>query len=138
MKWVNVVKSMVIAYCCTFITVISKFSSIGFSLFHCTKQTWSYLLRVSSVIVTKFVGNCGFGHIHWRNPYWKASILVQCLIRFSYILDLPPPPPELIDGGPDPSSPKSGTFKMLQQHIDSGTAGMWFCCLCREGFLENA
>ena len=22
-------------------------------------------------------GNCGFGHIYWRNPYWKTSFFVQ-------------------------------------------------------------
>ena len=28
----------------------------------------SFALRISSVNVTKSAGNCGFGHIYWRNP----------------------------------------------------------------------
>ena len=36
---------------------------------HCTNK-WSFLLRVSSVNVTKSAGN-------WRNPYWKTSFFVQ-------------------------------------------------------------
>ena len=28
----------------------------------------SFLLRISSVNVTKSAGNCGFDHIYWRNP----------------------------------------------------------------------
>ena len=31
-------------------------------------RKWSFLLRVSSVNVTKFAGNSGFGNIYWRNP----------------------------------------------------------------------
>ena len=31
-------------------------------------KKWSFLLRISSANVTKSVGNCGFGHIYWRNP----------------------------------------------------------------------
>ena len=27
-----------------------------------------FLLRISSVNVTKSAGNCGFGHIYWKNP----------------------------------------------------------------------
>ena len=27
-----------------------------------------FLLRISAVSVTKPTGNCGFGHIYWRNP----------------------------------------------------------------------
>ena len=27
--------------------------------------------------MTKSSGNCGFGHIYWRNPSWKTSFLVQ-------------------------------------------------------------
>ena len=30
-------------------------------------KKWSFLLRISSVIVTKSVGNCGFGYIYWKN-----------------------------------------------------------------------
>ena len=25
--------------------------------------------------------NCGFGHIYWRNPEWKTSFFVHCLMR---------------------------------------------------------
>ena len=39
-------------------------------------KKWSFLLRISSVNVTKslgilvkLLGNCGFGHIYWKNPY---------------------------------------------------------------------
>ena len=32
------------------------------------QKKWSFPLRISSVNVTKSVGNCGFGHIYWRNP----------------------------------------------------------------------
>ena len=42
---------------------------------HCTlvdnptlHKKWSFPLRISSVNVTKPIGNCGFGHIDWRNP----------------------------------------------------------------------
>ena len=31
-------------------------------------KKWSFPLRISSVNVTKSAGNCGFGHIYWRNP----------------------------------------------------------------------
>ena len=40
-------------------------------------KKWSFPLRFSSVNVTKFAGNYGFGHIYWRNPYWKTSFFVQ-------------------------------------------------------------
>ena len=36
---------------------------------------WSFPLRISSVNVTKSTRNRGFGHIYWRNPYWKTSFL---------------------------------------------------------------
>ena len=36
-------------------------------------KKWSFLLRISSVNVAKFIGNCGFGHIYWRNPEYKTS-----------------------------------------------------------------
>ena len=41
-------------------------------------KKWSFPLKPSSVIVTKAAGNCGFGHIYWRNPWWKTSFVVQC------------------------------------------------------------
>ena len=31
-------------------------------------KKWSFLLRISSVNVTKSTGKCEFGHIYWRNP----------------------------------------------------------------------
>ena len=39
-----------------------------------TTHKWSFLLRISSVNVTKS-GNCGFGHICWRNLNRKLHIL---------------------------------------------------------------
>ena len=33
-------------------------------------------LMISSVNVTKSAVSCGFGHIYWRNPYWK-TLFVQ-------------------------------------------------------------
>ena len=27
-----------------------------------------------------FSVSCGFGHIYWRNPYWKTSFFVQLLL----------------------------------------------------------
>ena len=37
---------------------------------HATHKKLNVLLRlrISSVNVTKSAGNCGFGHINWRNP----------------------------------------------------------------------
>ena len=32
---------------------------------------------ISSVNMTKSAGNCGFGHIYWRNPLWKTLFFVQ-------------------------------------------------------------
>ena len=40
-------------------------------------KKWNFLLRISSVNVTKSAQNCGFGHIYWRNPKWKTSFFVQ-------------------------------------------------------------
>ena len=31
-------------------------------------KKWSFPLRISLVNVIKSTGNCGFGHIHWKNP----------------------------------------------------------------------
>ena len=38
-------------------------------------------LGISSVYVNKSTGNCGFGHIYWRNPLWKTSFFVQRGVR---------------------------------------------------------
>ena len=39
------------------------------------QKKWSFPLRISSVNATKSAGNCGFGHIYWRNTWWKTSFL---------------------------------------------------------------
>ena len=46
-------------------------------LFFHKNPKWSFPLRISSVNVTKSAGNCGFGHIYWRNPSWKTPFFVQ-------------------------------------------------------------
>ena len=43
-------------------------------------KKWSYRLWISSVNVNKPAGNCGFGHIYWRNPWWKTSFFVWITI----------------------------------------------------------
>ena len=43
-------------------------------------KKWSFPLRISSVNLTKSAVSCGFGHIYWRNPSWKTSFFVQCLV----------------------------------------------------------
>ena len=42
-----------------------------------TDKNWSFPSRISSVNMTKYAGNCGFGHIYWRNPSWKTSFFAQ-------------------------------------------------------------
>ena len=42
-----------------------------------TAQKMKFPLRISHVNVTKFAANCGFGHIYWRDPWWKTSFFVQ-------------------------------------------------------------
>ena len=32
----------------------------------------SFPLRISSVNLTKSSGSCGFGHINYKNTYWKT------------------------------------------------------------------
>ena len=27
---------------------------------------------------SKSARNCGFGHLYWRNPWWKTTFFVQC------------------------------------------------------------
>ena len=39
-----------------------------------------FTLSISSVNVTSCTGNCEFGHIYWRNPYWKYSFLSNVLL----------------------------------------------------------
>ena len=51
--------------------VLELFYSISsvVEYYYCTLHKEMKLsLRISSVNVTKFAGNCGFGHIYWRNP----------------------------------------------------------------------
>ena len=48
------------------------------------RRKWSFPLRISSVNVTKSAGNCGFGQVYWRNPYWKSSDFVQWLYSRSH------------------------------------------------------
>ena len=38
-----------------------------------TTQKMKFSIKDFSVNMTKFAGNCGLGHILWRNPYWKTS-----------------------------------------------------------------
>ena len=46
-------------------------------------KKWSFPLSISSVNETKSAGNCGFGHIYWRNCWWKTSFFVQCTLQNS-------------------------------------------------------
>ena len=46
------------------------------------QKKWSFQLRISSVNVTKYTGNCGFGHIYWKDPWFKNSFFVQCSLIF--------------------------------------------------------
>ena len=49
-------------------------------------KKWSFPLRISSVNVTKSVGNCGFGHIYWRNPWWETSFFAQLFLPIRELL----------------------------------------------------
>ena len=51
------------------------------SLIVALHKKWSFPLMISSVNVTKFAGNCGFGHIYWKNPSWKTLFFEQCECR---------------------------------------------------------
>ena len=44
-------------------------------------KKWSFPLRIFSVNMTKSTVSCGFGHIYWRNSWWKTSFFVQCVFR---------------------------------------------------------
>ena len=44
-------------------------------------KKWSFVLRISSVNVTKSAVTCGFDHIYWRNPLYKTSFFVQCTFQ---------------------------------------------------------
>ena len=49
-------------------------------------KKWSFPLRIFPVNVIKSAGNCGLGHIYWRNPWWKTSFFVQCWCSGFYFL----------------------------------------------------
>ena len=51
-----------------------------FSLYSLHKK-WSFPLRIFSVNVTKSAVSCEFGHIYWRNPYWKTSFFCAVVLR---------------------------------------------------------
>ena len=40
-------------------------------------KKWSFPIAIFSVNVTTSAVSCEFGHIYWRNPYWKTSFFVQ-------------------------------------------------------------
>ena len=46
-------------------------------------RKWSFLFRISSLNLSKSAVSCGFGHICWRNPYWKSSFFVLRLSAIS-------------------------------------------------------
>ena len=41
-------------------------------------KKWNFSLKISLVNLTKSAGICGFGHLYWRNRYWKTLFFVQC------------------------------------------------------------
>ena len=43
-------------------------------------KKWSFPVRISSVL-------SGFGHIYWRNLWWKTSFFVDCFFRQIRIAD---------------------------------------------------
>ena len=51
-----------------------------------TAQKWSFPWRISSISVSKSVGNSRFGHIYWKNPSWKTSFFVQWRLFFKTLL----------------------------------------------------
>ena len=69
---------------CVCIALLKKLCYCSCGSLH---KKWSFPLRISSVNVTKFAGNCGFGHICRRNLngklYFSYSFLLLSLIMFS-------------------------------------------------------
>ena len=51
------------------------FSHIFFFFFFCFSVTFCEDLSA---------GNCGFGHIYWKNPQWKTSLFVQCYFNLGH------------------------------------------------------
>ena len=45
-------------------------------------KKWSFPFRISPVNVTKSAVSYGFGHIYRRNPEWKTTSFVQCILKF--------------------------------------------------------
>ena len=48
------------------------------------QKKWSFPLKVSSVNMTKSAVSCVFGHVYWRNPYWKTVFFVQWNVKFVF------------------------------------------------------
>ena len=44
-------------------------------------------LRISSVNVTKYAVSCEAGYIYWRNPSWKTSFFVQCVLMLAIVAE---------------------------------------------------
>ena len=60
----------------------SKFGNLSRSdLLHKKK---SFLLRLSSVNMTKSAENCGFGHIYWRNPSRKTTFFCAVTVLLCF------------------------------------------------------
>ena len=55
----------------SYLTILLSLFKQASTLYTLHKK-WSFPLRICSVNVTKSVGNCVFGHIYWRNRYWKT------------------------------------------------------------------
>ena len=51
---------------------------------YCTKK-YIFLLRISSVNMTKFAISCWFKYIYWRNPQWETSFFVSWIDIFQEI-----------------------------------------------------
>ena len=49
-------------------------------------EKWIFLLRISSVNVTKSTVSCGFGRIYWKNPQGNLQFLcgVSCFFYFCW------------------------------------------------------
>ena len=47
-----------------------------------TAQKMKFSIRFSSVNVIQSAGNCRFGHIYWRNPWWQTSFFLHAVGGF--------------------------------------------------------
>ena len=73
-----------------FSPVVTKLSTLlegGGSLLVPLQIKW-IILKISSVNLTKYPGNCKFDHIYWKNPDWKTSFVVRCVHFISKICKL--------------------------------------------------